>query len=99
MRDIRPSGSVEGVVSNHDPYSDWFSFRPRAEEPKLLKVLFYTDTRHFEWRLSTCVSLRRALPRRSRHRQRKRLLPCYESATPYKMNGASAIKGCYRCSR
>jgi hypothetical protein len=22
MREIRPSGSVEGVVSNHDPYSD-----------------------------------------------------------------------------
>ena len=23
MREIRSSGSVEGVVSNHDPYSDW----------------------------------------------------------------------------
>jgi hypothetical protein len=23
MRETRPSGSVEGVVSNHDPYSDW----------------------------------------------------------------------------
>jgi hypothetical protein len=22
MRETRPSGSVEGVVSNHDPYSD-----------------------------------------------------------------------------
>lgn len=22
MREFRPSGSVEGVVSNHDPYSD-----------------------------------------------------------------------------
>ena len=24
MREIRLSGSVEGVVSNHDPYSDQF---------------------------------------------------------------------------
>ena len=24
MREIRLSGSVEGVVSNHDPYSDLF---------------------------------------------------------------------------
>jgi hypothetical protein len=23
MRETRSSGSVEGVVSNHDPYSDW----------------------------------------------------------------------------
>jgi hypothetical protein len=23
MREIRPSGSVEGVVSNHDSYSDY----------------------------------------------------------------------------
>jgi len=23
MREIRSSGSVEGVVSNHDPYSDF----------------------------------------------------------------------------
>ena len=23
MRETRLSGSVEGVVSNHDPYSDW----------------------------------------------------------------------------
>ena len=22
MREIRPSGSVEGVMGNHDPYSD-----------------------------------------------------------------------------
>jgi plasmid stabilization system protein ParE len=28
MREIRPSRSVEGVVSNHDPYSDsYHSFR------------------------------------------------------------------------
>src|SRR6266566_3184668 len=26
MRETRLSGSVEGVVSNHDPYSDWTSF-------------------------------------------------------------------------
>ena len=25
MREIRLSGSVEGVVSNHDPYSDCFA--------------------------------------------------------------------------
>jgi len=27
MREIRLSGSVEGVVSNHDPYSDSLAFR------------------------------------------------------------------------
>ena len=26
MRESRLSGSVEGVVSNHDPYSDYSSF-------------------------------------------------------------------------
>jgi len=26
MREIRLSGSVEGVVSNHDPYSDFGAF-------------------------------------------------------------------------
>ena len=25
MREIRSSGSAEGVMSNHDPYSDWFT--------------------------------------------------------------------------
>ncbi len=40
MREIRLSGSVEGVVRNHDPYSDCFgelcSLRPPqgANEPK-----------------------------------------------------------------
>jgi hypothetical protein len=29
MREIRSSGSVEGVMSNHDPYSD----RGRSSEP------------------------------------------------------------------
>ena len=29
MREIRSSGSVEGVMSNHDPYSD----RERSSEP------------------------------------------------------------------
>jgi hypothetical protein len=30
MREIRLSGSVEGVVSNHDPYSDFSLFwRPK----------------------------------------------------------------------
>jgi len=24
MRETRSSGSVEGVMSNRDPYSDWF---------------------------------------------------------------------------
>ena len=28
MREIRLSGSVEGVVSNHDPYSDWTCSEP-----------------------------------------------------------------------
>jgi hypothetical protein len=33
MREIRLSGSVEGVVSNHDPYSDCLVFLPqRATE-------------------------------------------------------------------
>jgi hypothetical protein len=27
MREIRSSGSVEGVLSNRDPYSDWSSTR------------------------------------------------------------------------
>jgi hypothetical protein len=25
MREIRSSGSVEGVMSNRDPYSDWLT--------------------------------------------------------------------------
>jgi len=28
MREIRPSGSVEGVMGNHDPYSDWVDSAP-----------------------------------------------------------------------
>jgi len=28
MREIRSSGSAEGVVSNHDPYSDWVMIQP-----------------------------------------------------------------------
>jgi hypothetical protein len=27
MREIRSSGSAEGVMSNHDPYSDFAGFR------------------------------------------------------------------------
>jgi len=27
MREIRSSGSVEGVMSNRDPYSDFFVFK------------------------------------------------------------------------
>jgi len=30
MREIRLSGSVEGVVSNHDPYSDSVRLPPGA---------------------------------------------------------------------
>ena len=32
MREIRLSGSVEGVVSNHDPYSDCETKRARGPE-------------------------------------------------------------------
>jgi hypothetical protein len=39
MRSCRLSGSVEGVVSNHDPYSDWdgaklLSFESRPERSR-----------------------------------------------------------------
>jgi len=32
MRQFRSSGSVEGVVSNHDPYSDCPPFRQEREQ-------------------------------------------------------------------
>ena len=35
MREIRPSGSVEGVVGNHDPYSDMGS--PPVSVPRKSK--------------------------------------------------------------
>ena len=31
MREIRPSGSVEGVMGNHDPYSDWGDRSPSRD--------------------------------------------------------------------
>jgi len=31
MREIRPSGSVEGVMGNHDPYSDLGCSVPRRD--------------------------------------------------------------------
>jgi hypothetical protein len=34
MREIRLSGSVEGVVSNHDPYSDSGHRTPKRREGK-----------------------------------------------------------------
>jgi len=38
MRETRSSGSVEGVMSNRDPYSD-FDFQLRAELPDSLDRL------------------------------------------------------------
>jgi hypothetical protein len=35
MREIRLSGSVEGVVSNHDPYSDWRNPFERSQDSSL----------------------------------------------------------------
>jgi len=44
MREIRPSGSVEGVVGNHDPYSDFYQ-RPAShvDQPNchFLKACFF----------------------------------------------------------
>jgi hypothetical protein len=42
MREIRSSGSAEGVMSNHDPYSDFelaLSAGPRLELKTLLRQI------------------------------------------------------------
>ena len=46
MREIRPSGSVEGVASNRDPYSD-FAYRTGIRISGFsVKIRVYLQTRH-----------------------------------------------------
>jgi len=40
MREIRSSGSVEGVVSDHDPYSDYVAGTIGAQTLRQFKVIF-----------------------------------------------------------
>jgi hypothetical protein len=44
MRESRLSGSVEGVVSNHDPYSD-FMFRTELKCYRNIRFRFHSKIR------------------------------------------------------
>jgi hypothetical protein len=47
MREIRSSGSVEGVVSNHDPYSD-FGYSTIGREPEFAALFNRPDLSEFD---------------------------------------------------
>ncbi len=44
MRETRLSGSVEGVVSNHDPYSDWKVFRDASTRRRSVSAVVLIAT-------------------------------------------------------
>src|SRR6266566_841490 len=50
MREIRSSRSVEGVVSNHDPYSDFDLWRRGRLADPILRERFAKSFRQAAWR-------------------------------------------------
>ena len=46
MREIRSSGSVEGVMRNHDPYSD-FRLSSAANRTYVLSIPLLASARHW----------------------------------------------------
>jgi len=69
MREIRSSGSVEGVVSNHDPYSDSFG---RGSEiwPRIYPIHDFSELALLD--VSICSTQRiRAERRRAKNSSRR----------------------------